>query len=582
MAGPRPNGCRSRPPPRIFAVVPEDQRRAIQFATDRPRFGITPLGTSHGFDPAGDLTSFVVWINSRGILVDPSPEALVYLEQSGVAPVDIPYVFLTHIHADHDGGLVEKLLNGGRTTVIASDPVFRTFVEKARLITAHDFKREGLIHHVAANPGAPVTIEIGGETATLETRWNLHSIPTNGFKLSFGGRTFGYSADTQYDPSLLTRLREQGKLSEAFYHDLMYFFWTTDGRPKVDLLYHEAGIPPIHTDKEKLQALPEPLKARMRLVHIADKDVPKSFIPRKPRLFVTRVLLPRAARLRQRILLETLSMVCYLYDVPSETLKELIRGGEVCQYETDEVIIHQGQVPKGELLHFYVIADGEVAVKDGRRLIAKLVKSDSFGEWGISHQRGFRAADVVAARPCQCLRFTEAQFRWLVERYPVILERIGKVRSLLPRLQFAQARARLRAGQDQSGPRSVIADMDTGQLSGFAIFSEVRGFREGQPVITEGDEADGFYILLSGHLAATVGGRVVGELSEGEVFGEMGLLESGKRSATVPVVSADAEVLFMSTQNFHALLHTVPAFSWSIREIAAQRRGVNLAPKPHH
>jgi len=560
-------------PSRICAVIPDERRRTIQFATDRPRFGVTPLGTSHGFDPDGDMTSFVIWINGRGILVDPSPEALAYLEQSGVAAADIPYVILTHIHADHDGGLIEKLLSGGRKAVIASDVVFRTFTEKARLITGHNFEREGLMRHVAANPGSPVTLVIGGEAATLESRWNLHPVPTNGFKVSFGGRTFGYSADTQYDPDLLHRLREQGKLSNAQYHDLLYFFWTEDGQPTVDLLYHEAGVPPIHTDKQLLQALPESIKSRIRLVHIAAKDVPEGFVPSKPPLFATHTLLPPTARSCQQILLNTLQRVCYLYDIPSDTLEEFLSGTVLRHYLQDEVIIQQGPVGKEEPLHFYVVADGEVAVKDGRRLITKLMKGDSFGEWGISHNRGFRVTNVVAARSCQCLQFSEAQYRWLVERHPVIQERIGKVRSLLPRLQQAQARERLKMEENPGAHRSVIADMTASGLSGFAIFSEVKAFKAEQTVIAEGEEADGFYILLSGHLRATMAERVVGEVSEGEVFGELGLLEGGKRWATVTVASADAEVLCMSARNFQNLLESTPAFAWGIHEIAALRRG---------
>ena len=197
----------------------------------------------------------MIWLNGRGVLVDPSPEALSYLERLGVAPVDIPYVFLTHVHADHDGGLIEKLLSGSRTTVIASDPVFRAFAEKTQLITGHDFEREDLVKHVAANPDIPVKIEIGGDTAELDTRWNFHPIPTNGFRLTFGGRTFGYSGDTKYDPELLAELRARGRLSEDHEHDLLHFFWDTNGAPTVDLLYHEAGVPPIHTDKTKLQGL---------------------------------------------------------------------------------------------------------------------------------------------------------------------------------------------------------------------------------------------------------------------------------------------------------------------------------------
>ena len=57
-----------------------------------------------------------------------------------------------------------------------------------------------------------------------------------------------------------------------------------------------------------------------------------------------------------------------------------------------------------------------------------------------------------------------------------------------------------------------------------------------------------------------------------DVFGEVGMLEGGKRMATVEVASADAEVLLMSQQNSHALLHQVPAFSFGIRATAAQRQ----------
>lgn len=574
------------PPRRRPVAIPDELARPLRFATDRPRFGVTSLGTSHGFDPAGDLTSFILWLNGRGVLVDPSPEALAYLDQIGVAPSDVPYVFLTHVHADHDGGLLAKVLAGRRTAVIASDPVFRAFVKKVSLIAGHDLEAEGLVTHVPANPGKPIALEVAGETATLETRWNLHPIPTNGFRVALGGWTFGYSGDTQYDPALLERLRQQGQLSPAYCDALLHFFWTPDGRPTVDLLYHEAGGPPIHTLRDRLEALPDAIKARMFLVHIADKDVPADSLPGKPRPFGTHVLLPPTAASRHQILLETLRSVSYLYDVPDTTLEGLLREAVLQDHPPGGVIIRQGPVGNAAPLHFFVIADGDVAVKDGRRLITTLTKGDTFGEWGISHQRGYRVADVVATRPCRCLQLGEAQYWWLVERHPVVQDRISRLRSLLPRLQLAQARQRRRAQADAWTSPSVIAEMTPSQLAGFALFSEVRAFKHGQAVVLEGAEADGFYILLSGHLTVTGGGRRVGELSEGDVFGEIGLLEGGRRQATVTVASADAEILFMSRANFRALLQTVPAFAWGIRELAARRRrsdnpaGEGAAPGP--
>jgi CRP-like cAMP-binding protein len=357
----------------------------------------------------------------------------------------------------------------------------------------------------------------------------------------------------------------------------MYFFWTPDGEPTVDLLYHEAGIPPIHTDKEVLRALPDAITSRMSLVHIADGDVPRGFAPGKPRLFATQVLLPPTPRSRQRVLLEMMRAVAYLYDMPSDTLETLLHGAEIVTHFPDDVIIRKGPVAPGEPMPFQIIADGRVSVRDGRRVITTLGKADTFGEWGISHQRGFRAADVVADRPTQTIRLSEEQYHWLVGKHPVIQERVSKIRSLLPRLQLAQERARLKAAL-VPGARSVIEHMTASQLSGFAIFSRIKEFKQGQHILVEGDEADGFYILLSGHLAVGTDGRFIGELSEGDVFGELGLLEGGTREANVTVVSADAEVLFMSTRSFQHFLHTVPAFAWGIWETAAGRRDLIRRP----
>ena len=173
----------------------------------------------------------------------------------------------------------------------------------------------------------------------------------------------------------------------------MYFFWTPDGEPTVDLLYHEAGIPPIHTDKEALRALPDAITSRMSLVHIADVDVPRGFAPGKPRLFATQVLLPSTPRSRQRVLLETMRPVAYLYDMPSDTLETLLHGAEIVTHFPDEVIIRKGPVAPGEPMHFQIIADGRVSVRDGRRVITTLGKARHL------RRMGDRATSAASARP---------------------------------------------------------------------------------------------------------------------------------------------------------------------------------------
>ena len=261
-----------------------------------------------------------------------------------------------------------------------------------------------------------------------------------------------------------------------------------------------------------------------------------------------------------------------MYDTPIEVLRQLLDRAVVREWAPDEFIIRRGPVASGEPLHFFIVADGEAAVKDGRRLVARLVKADSFGEWGISHQRGFRVADVVATSPCQCLRLGEAEYWWLVDRQPAVQERISRIRRLLPRLELAQARARLRADRVPEG-RGILEHLSTSQLAGFALFSETRTLLRGAVVVREGDLADAFYVLLSGHLQAAVGGRIVRELAEGDGFGEIALLQGGRRTATITVVSADADVLVMRRQDFDTMLATMPAFAWGIWETATAREG---------
>jgi hypothetical protein len=38
-----------------------------------PHFGVTVLGASHGFDASGSTSGYIVWVNQRGIMIDPPP-----------------------------------------------------------------------------------------------------------------------------------------------------------------------------------------------------------------------------------------------------------------------------------------------------------------------------------------------------------------------------------------------------------------------------------------------------------------------------------------------------------------------------
>jgi CRP-like cAMP-binding protein len=87
-------------------------------------------------------------------------------------------------------------------------------------------------------------------------------------------------------------------------------------------------------------------------------------------------------------------------------------------------------------------------------------------------------------------------------------------------------------------------------------------FKAGDPIIIEGDAGDTAFFIVNGSVEVVLGhgdtAKNVGTLGEGEVFGEMCLIEPGPRSATVRA-STDAECLAASYEEFIAAIEENPA-----------------------
>jgi CRP/FNR family transcriptional regulator, cyclic AMP receptor protein len=85
-------------------------------------------------------------------------------------------------------------------------------------------------------------------------------------------------------------------------------------------------------------------------------------------------------------------------------------------------------------------------------------------------------------------------------------------------------------------------------------------FKAGETIISEGDEGDTAFFIVSGAVDVAVGRanpKIVGRLQTGEVFGEMSLIEPGPRSATV-IACCETECLAASYQDFIAAIEENP------------------------
>lgn len=105
--------------------------------------------------------------------------------------------------------------------------------------------------------------------------------------------------------------------------------------------------------------------------------------------------------------------------------------------------------------------------------------------------------------------------------------------------------------------------------------SQIRRFAAGQVIVREGDRGSEAYILLAGRCEVSVHGDVVNHIEPGELFGEVGCLESGPRTATVRS-EQDSELLELSADVLRGEFLRCPAFlDRFLRDITRRLRDIS-------
>lgn len=93
----------------------------------------------------------------------------------------------------------------------------------------------------------------------------------------------------------------------------------------------------------------------------------------------------------------------------------------------------------------------------------------------------------------------------------------------------------------------------------------------GQPLFREGDDLNStMYVLMSGTAEVTVKGRVVETARPGTPLGELAMIDSGVRSATV-MAKTNCKFVVIGRQRFNFLVQQTPNFALGIMRVIADR-----------
>jgi CRP-like cAMP-binding protein len=114
---------------------------------------------------------------------------------------------------------------------------------------------------------------------------------------------------------------------------------------------------------------------------------------------------------------------------------------------------------------------------------------------------------------------------------------------------------------------NTLSEEDRAAIAGYVDEVDVPS---GERLISEGDFAYEFFVVEHGEAQVTVEGDRVGALGPGDFFGEVGLMLTGRRTATVTALSPMVLVT-MFEQNFRKVEQQYPEVANRLREAVKDR-----------
>ena len=248
-------------------------------------------------------------------------------------------------------------------------------------------------------------------------------------------------------------------------------------------------------------------------------------------------------------------------DLGPEAFVALTEAIRVTRLAAGETVITEGDVGTA----FYVVATGRLVVKkrDERGdqvVLAHLGEGDFFGEMALLATAP-RNATVVAEEPSELLVLDFEVLRALAGRFPHLahsLRRFYRQRLLANALAVSPLFRPF--GRED---RKAVMER----------FRE-RAVRPGEVIIGEGEPADGLYVVLEGAIDVTrrteAGDLLVGQLREGDLFGEISCLRKTGATATV-IVKRGGSLLRLQRADFDALVMTYPTVLELVSQLSEER-----------
>ena len=112
--------------------------------------------------------------------------------------------------------------------------------------------------------------------------------------------------------------------------------------------------------------------------------------------------------------------------------------------------------------------------------------------------------------------------------------------------------------------------MESSILNLFRHAENIQTFAAGETIFTEGSTGREMYVVLEGSVDIRVGNKTLDITGQGEVFGEMALIDSSARSATA-IAKDDCTLALVDERQFLRMAERTPLFTLNVMQILVGR-----------
>jgi serine/threonine protein kinase len=144
------------------------------------------------------------------------------------------------------------------------------------------------------------------------------------------------------------------------------------------------------------------------------------------------------------------------------------------------------------------------------------------------------------------------------QRYPAAADFAAAIRSVDIALRYEEAEIIKRVNADQAGMLGFFKDFDQTQLSEFVDLATWLRIAKDETILSAGEIDQTFYVIVGGKAVVYKANEPVKTLTEGDCFGEIGLLRN-ENSSTSIMANTDMLLMKLTTSDLDKMSTTLQA-----------------------